>query len=181
MMQQMKRQGVMQVIDTLVAAGAERVAVNLANSLPRDRYTSHLCTTREDGPLDRAVAAHVGRLRLKRQSTLDLAAITRLVRYIRTHDIRVLHAHSSTIIVARLAAAFAPHPAVIWHAHYGRYTEDQHPVKYRLATIGIAGVVTVNQELADWCARRLHVAPQSIWYIANPAFREPIREHENPE
>jgi glycosyltransferase involved in cell wall biosynthesis len=103
------------------------------------------------------------------------------VRYIRAHDIRVLHAHSSTIIIARLAAAFAPHPAVIWHAHYGRYAEDRRPVKYRLATIGIAGVVTVNQELADWCARRLHVAPKSIWYIANPAFAEPIRENENPE
>lgn len=181
MSRKLKRQGVMQVIDTLVAAGAERVAVNLANGLPRDRYISHLCTTREDGPLDRAVAPDVARLRLRRTSSFDFAAVRRLVEYIRAHNIRVLHAHSTAIFIARLAAAFKPHPAVIWHAHYGRYTEERWPWRYRLATSGIAGIVTVNQELADWCGQRLRVEPRSIWYVANPVFAGPVHDSERPE
>jgi hypothetical protein len=33
-----QRVGAMHIIDTLVAAGAERVAVNIVNHLPRDKY-----------------------------------------------------------------------------------------------------------------------------------------------
>jgi len=177
----MQRLGVLQVIDTLVAAGAERVAVNLANGLPRDRYRSYLCTTRADGPLDGAVAGHVGRLRLARTSRFDISAVSLLVSFIRTNHIKVLHAHSSALFIARLAAAFEPHPAVLWHAHYGRYVEDGRPVKYRLATHKISGVITVNQELADWCARRLRVASKSIWYVANPACSEYPCDDPEPE
>ena len=52
----MNRIAVMQVCDTLAAGGQERVALNIANLLPGDRYRSHLCTTRADGPLADAVA-----------------------------------------------------------------------------------------------------------------------------
>lgn len=169
----MNQPGVMQVIDTLVAAGAERVAVNIANQLPRDRYRSYLCTTREDGPLDGAVGPGVGRLRLQRSSRFDVAAIHRLVKFIRENDIRILHAHSSGVFIARMAAAFAPHPAVIWHAHYGKYVEHRRPVLYRAATHNIAGVITVNRELARWCTQRLHVPRSLVWHIANPSFPEP--------
>jgi len=175
----MERLGVMQVIDTLVAAGAERVAINLANRLPRDRYASYLCTTRDDGPLDYAVASHTGRLRLRRQSSFDISAVRRLVRFIREHDIRLLHAHSSALFIARLAAAFYPYPTVIWHAHYGRYTEDRWPVMYRLATSRIGGIITVNQQLADWCVRRLSVSSNNVWYVRNPSFVE-SGGHSNP-
>ena len=68
----MKRIGVMQVIDTLAMGGAERVAVNLANGLPAARYASHLCTTRQDGPLAASLERHVGRLRLGRTRRLDV-------------------------------------------------------------------------------------------------------------
>src|SRR5579863_5854429 len=68
----------MHLIDTLAAAGAERVAVNIVNHLPRDRYIPYLCTTRSDGPLDALVAPDVIRLRLQRRSRFDLRAVIRL-------------------------------------------------------------------------------------------------------
>jgi hypothetical protein len=37
-----KRIAVMHVIDTLAAAGAERVAVNIVNHLPREKYAPYL-------------------------------------------------------------------------------------------------------------------------------------------
>src|SRR2546421_178847 len=52
----MGRVGVMHLTDTLEAGGTERVAVNLVNLLPRDRYRPYLCTTRHDGPMARRVS-----------------------------------------------------------------------------------------------------------------------------
>src|ERR1700731_414729 len=74
----MRRIGAMHIIDTLVAAGAERVAVNIVNHLPREKYVPYLCTTRADGPLDAAVAPDVVRLRLERKSRFDCGAVIQL-------------------------------------------------------------------------------------------------------
>jgi len=165
---QMQRTGVMHLIDTLSAAGAERVAVNMVNHLRRDRYVPYLCTTRSDGPLDSLVSEDVIRLRLQRASRTDLAAIARLRRFILANDIRILHAHSSALFITRLAA-LGTSATIFWHAHHGRYAvEDQRAFRYRLATAGIAGVITVNRELSEWCERRLGVPHESIWYVPNP-------------
>ena len=45
-----KRIAVMHLVDTLRVGGVERVAVSLANLLPRAGYRTHLCTTRAEGP-----------------------------------------------------------------------------------------------------------------------------------
>jgi glycosyltransferase involved in cell wall biosynthesis len=158
----------MHVIDTLAAAGAERVAVNIVNHLPRGKYAPYLCTTRADGPLDELVASDVGRLRLQRTSRFDFDAVRRVRRFIRLNDIRILHTHSSSLFIARLAA-MGTEAKIVWHAHYGRYAlEDQRAYRYRLATRGIGGVFTVNREMAEWCSRRLRVPSKSVWYLPNP-------------
>ena len=90
----MNRIHVLHLVDTLWAGGAERVAVDLVNHLPRDRFAPHLCTTRRDGPLEPLVAADVGRLRLARTRRFDGRALRRLVAFIREHDIRILHART---------------------------------------------------------------------------------------
>jgi glycosyltransferase involved in cell wall biosynthesis len=168
----MQRLGVMHIIDTLSAAGAERVAVNMVNHLPRQKYVPYLCTTRCDGPLDVLVRADVGRVRLKRKSRRDLAAIARLRRFIRSNKIGILHAHGPSLMIARLAA-IGTDAKILWHAHHGRYAlEDRRALHYRMATDGIAGVITVNRELAEWCARRLTVPSRAIWYLPNPVSLE---------
>lgn len=158
----------MHVIDTLEAAGAERAAVNFVNALPRDRYIPYLCTTRSDGPLDASVASDVGRLRLERTSRFDLGAVARLRKFIQTNDIRILHVHSSALFITRIAA-LGLNVVTIWHAHYGRYsTSDHFAQRYRLATSGIDGVITVSEELSQWCRDRLGVPLKSVWYLPNP-------------
>src|SRR5918999_1889196 len=91
------RTGVMQLTDTLGAGGAERVAVNLANLLPRERYRMYLCTTRRDGPLAGLVADDVGRLCLARRWRFDYRAFGRLVDFIREHKVQILHAHGTAL------------------------------------------------------------------------------------
>ena len=168
----MKPIGAMHVIDTLAAAGAERVAVNIVNALPREKYAPYLCTTRADGPLDALVERDVVRLRLNRTSRFDFGAAVRLRRFIQMHGIRIIHAHSAALFVARLAA-WGTDAKILWHAHYGRYAVEDHAAyHYRMGTAGIDGALTVNKEMAEWCSRRLKVPAEKVWYLPNPVALE---------
>jgi glycosyltransferase involved in cell wall biosynthesis len=156
------------MVDSLVAGGLERVAVNLANSLPPSRYRAHLCTTRRDGPLDENVSADVERLRLRRSGRFDLMALRRLVAYIRANDIRLIHAHGTSLFLAVVAARFAPRPAVVWHDHFGRYATEERPAwLYGAAARRLAAVIAVNEPLAQWSRARLGVPEDRVYYIPN--------------
>ena len=161
--------GVLHLVDTLEPGGTERVAVTLVNHLRRDRYTPYLCSTRRDGSLADSVDAGVGRLRLNRRSTFDVGALIRLVRYIREKRISILHAHGTTIFLARIAAMFRPRPALIWHTHYGRLAlENRRAPAYTMASRGINGVIVVNRQLEAWCHNMLGIPRAHVWYVPNP-------------
>lgn len=164
----MSRVGVMHLVDTLEIGGAEKVAVNLVNRLPRDQFDLTLCSTRRDGPLAAQVSGDVGRLRLERRHRFDGGALRMLTGFIRRHNVRILHAHGSSLFIARLAAMFPPFPRVIWHDHYGRAELNDRPVwMYRMATRGVAGVLSVNGTLAEWARRKLGIRPERVWYVPN--------------
>jgi glycosyltransferase involved in cell wall biosynthesis len=157
----------MQLVDSLDVGGAERVAVNLANLLPRDRYRAYLGTTRKDGPLAELVGSDVGRLSLGRRRRFDLGALRRLVGFIRRNDIRVLHAHGTSLLTAALASLAPPHPAVVWHDHYGRDVGERPVWIYRALARRASAVIAVNQGLADWATEALRVPSGRVRYLAN--------------
>jgi glycosyltransferase involved in cell wall biosynthesis len=161
------RISVMQVIDTLDAGGAERVAVNFANLLPRDRYTSWLCTTRRDGALADLVVHDVKRLALDRKTRLDIPPLRRLADVVRTQGIHILHAHGASLFVGLFASLRPPYPAVIWHVHH-LHQRDEYPAwLYRLVAARAAAVVTVSQQVADWARRRLRISADRVVYLPN--------------
>jgi glycosyltransferase involved in cell wall biosynthesis len=147
----------------------ERMAVNLVNSLPRDRYLPFLCTTRGGGPLAEEVVGDVAYLRLERQSRFDLSAVFRLVVFIREHRIQVLHAYSASLFMAAVASCFYPYPEVIWHDHYGFLSVKERPFWwcYRFAAGRISGIIAVTQPLAEWSRARMRIPNERIWYIPN--------------
>jgi glycosyltransferase involved in cell wall biosynthesis len=160
--------GVMHLVDSLALGGTERVAVNLANSLPRDRYRAYLCATRGSGPLAQAIDSHVGFLELGRRHTCDAAALRRLAQVLRQEQICLLHAHSSALFVAAVASLLPPFPKVIWHDHYGRYAiAPRRPLPFWLLTRRAAGVIAVNQPLAQWSRQVLRIHPSRVRYIPN--------------
>ncbi len=160
--------GVLHLTDTLALGGAERVAVNVANLTPRDRYRVFFCATRAEGPLRRQLAPDVLQICLSRRWRFDLPALKRLVDFIRVNDIRLLHAHSTALFVAAQAAVFAPRPLVVWHDHFGRYGVEERSVPiYRLLTRRIGGVFSVNQSLASWAINRLKLPSGRVWRIPN--------------
>lgn len=157
----------MQITDTLAAGGLERVAVNLANHLPREPFQSHLCVTRESGPLSELLSEDVKQLHLMRKGRADLRAVFRLVAYIRENKIRILHAHGTSVFIAVAAARFRPHPAVVWHYHFGRSATERAAWIYRFIAKAVGGIITVNQALADWSRDQLLIPPERIWSIPN--------------
>jgi glycosyltransferase involved in cell wall biosynthesis len=164
----MSKIAVMHVLDTLALGGAERAAINLVNHLPRQTYRPYLCTTRTEGPLADVVEADVGRIALGRRRRFESSALRSLVNFILTEEIRILHAHGSSLFIAALAAAFRPHPIVIWHAHYGRVAmEDRRAWMHRLAILRTEGVIAVNHQLAEWCVHRLAMPAEKIWCVPN--------------
>ena len=160
---------VMQVVDSLDAGGAETVALNIANSLPVDRFASYLCATRRTGPLKARLASHVPLICLERKGRFDLNALRRMSQYIAAQGIQVLHAHGSSLFIAQLASLGLGRrgPAIVWHDHYGRCEDDGRSCwLYRTATRG-AGVIAVNTRLARWSREKLHVPTDRVWYVPN--------------
>jgi glycosyltransferase involved in cell wall biosynthesis len=110
----------------------------------------------------------VERLRLARKWRFDATALKRLIEYIRMHDIRILHAHGTSWVIAAVTSLFPPCPAVIWHDHFGEYAIHERPAwLYRLLTHRFRAVVAVNQPLAEWARGRLRVPAERVWYIPN--------------
>jgi glycosyltransferase involved in cell wall biosynthesis len=168
--------GVMHVIDSLEIGGAERVAVNLVRALPRDRYAPFLCTTHQGGPLASLLPPDVTTLYLHRRSRIDVAAVARMASFIRSHGIRIVHAHGTSIFFTRVVAAFCPRTSIVWHDHYGLCeTEERRPWLYRLAAGSADAVVCVNERLASWARESLRVPASRVWYVPNLACPAPYQ------
>jgi glycosyltransferase involved in cell wall biosynthesis len=170
--------GVIQVVDSLQVGGLESVAVNLANRLSERGVRSYLCTTRLDGPLAVRLSSGVEHLSLHRRGLVDPAALGRMIRFIREHQVDLLHAHGSSLFFSALAKLFVPRAKLIWHIHFGQLATQIRAVWfYRLAAKRASGVIAVNEQLAGWARTKLLVPADRVWQVPN-GVAEPIDGHE---
>lgn len=165
-----RRLRVLHVTDTLHAGGAERVAVNLVNELPRDRFATSLCTTRAEGPLASEVAPDVRRLTLhRRRSRLsDVPAAVRLARFLADEHVDVVHAHGTALFLVSAATLLRP-TAVVWHDHLGAAPQVRRHLlgAYRAVARRAAVVLTVNWVLARWAVAALGLPPERVRRLPN--------------
>lgn len=161
---------VLHVTDSLHAGGAERVAVNLVNELPRDRFRTMLCTTRADGPLAVEVDPSVARLALARgrHRLGDVLAARRLARFLADEQVDVVHAHGTSLFIAAAATALRP-TTLVWHDHLGAAPEvrARQLALYRLVARRADVVITVNRTLARWAVQALHVPADRVHRLPN--------------
>ena len=115
---------VLQLIDSLEAGGAERVAVNYANGLVNYLDGSYLCATRAEGILKFGLSNTAGYLFLNKKSTIDIKAIKFLNEFIRKNKIDIIHAHSSSFFLGTIIKILNPKLKLIWHDHYGNRVND---------------------------------------------------------
>jgi glycosyltransferase involved in cell wall biosynthesis len=159
---------VLQIIDSLEAGGAERMAVNIAAVLQTYGHESHLCVTRREGLLKAAIDPEIGYLFLKKKGKLGISAVFKLNNYIRVHQIEVIHAHSTSAFIAVLAFVFLKNkPKLIWHDHYGKANELVHRPVTLLKSISVFfdQIISVNTLLKFWAEKKLKC--KEVFYLAN--------------
>lgn len=156
---------VLQLIDTLNAGGAERVAVNLANELALEIDKSFICTTRKEGILKESI--NVNYFFLNRKHTLDFNAILRLRRFIKDNKISIIHAHSSSFFLATLIKVITKNINIVWHDHYGNRNKASVLNNFilRLWSLSFNQIITVNKELELWSKK--YLSCKKVIYIPN--------------
>ncbi|WP_179005967.1 glycosyltransferase [Winogradskyella forsetii] len=158
---------VLQLIDSLEAGGAERMAVNLANALRTKIEASYICTTRAEGLLKNALHDEVGYLFLKRTKTIDFSALKRLIRFIKKEQITVVHAHASSYFMGTLLKLAYPKVNFVWHDHYGNSEFlDQRPKQIlKWCSRTFKAIITVNAKLAIW--DKQHLNCKTVEFLPN--------------
>lgn len=143
---------IVQIIDSLEAGGAERMAVNYANALTQKIEFSGLVTTRKEGLLKNKINEKVSYLFLNKNKKIDFFAVFRLRKYILKNKVTIVHAHSSSFFIAVLVKFALPKIKIIWHDHYG-ISQDLSIRKNRVlkfASFFFSGSIAVNSSLKNW-------------------------------
>jgi glycosyltransferase involved in cell wall biosynthesis len=148
---------VVQLIDSLEAGGAERMAVNYANALSKKITFSGLIATRKEGQLLDQISESVSYLCLNKKKKIDIQAIFKLRQYIVKNKIDIIHAHSSSFFIAVLVKLTLPKAKIIWHEHYGtRVKESRKENKVLfLFSLLFSSIFVVNYQLKNWSTKNL--------------------------
>lgn len=158
---------VIQIIDSLNAGGAERVAVNIANELADNNVDSFICATRKEGILKDTVRSNVKYLFLDKKGKFDIKAINTLRLYLKAHNIDIIHAHSSSFFIAIMVKIFQPKLKIIWHDHYGNSEFlSKRPTKMlKLISSKFDHIIAVNTILKSWS--EFNFKTKNVSYIPN--------------
>ena len=158
---------VLQLIDSLNAGGAERVAINLANAMVPRIQGSYLCATRQEGPLRANLNPNVGYFFLKKKGAMDLRAINRFRKYILHNSITIIHAHSSSFFLAVIIKLLYKNIHVVWHDHYGNsdFLDKRKSFVLKHCSMYFDHVVCVNKTLENWA--RQNLKSKYVSYVPN--------------
>ncbi|MCL9805093.1 glycosyltransferase [Flavobacterium amniphilum] len=148
---------VVQIIDSLDAGGAERMALNYANCLKDEIEFSGLVVTRDEGVLKNQIEPDVHFLNLKRKGTFDFKAILKLRKFLSENKIEVIHTHGSSFFIGVLVKLIYFRIKLIWHDHYGDRVKDSlsNNLYIKTASIFFNGVIACNNELLQWAKKNL--------------------------
>ena len=158
---------VLQLIDSLNAGGAERVAVNLANALVPHVEKSYLCTTRAEGLLKETLSKDVSYLFINKKSAFDRKAIKSLKNFIKNEGITIIHAHSSSFFLATIIKKSIKNLKIVWHDHYGNRPNSSKLNKLVLkqCSKSFSYIFCVNKNLEAWAKTFLKFS--NVSYLAN--------------
>lgn len=158
---------IIQLIDSLEAGGAERIAVNYANTLTDKIEFSGLATTRKEGPLLHQISSNVSYLFLAKKKQLDFGALFRLRSFVLKNKGTHIHAHSTSFFLAFLLKLIYPSLKIIWHDHYGNneFLMNRPYLALRLTAPFFKGIIAVNRNLKKWSEKQLKA--KNVIYLPN--------------
>jgi glycosyltransferase involved in cell wall biosynthesis len=169
---------IVQIIDSLEAGGAERMAVNYANALAEKITFSGLVATRKEGVLKNQMKSEVQYLFLKKKKTIDLKAILKLREFTKKNKVDIVHAHGSSFFIAVLLKLTLPRIKIIWHDHYGTRAKEsieQNKILI-LMSVFFSSIFVVNLQLKEWNKKNMKCS--KVIFIPNFAFLQNVSEQE---
>lgn len=158
---------ILQIIDSLEAGGAERMAVNYANALADTIDFSGLVVTRGEGPLLDQINNKVSYLFLNKKRTIDWKALSALRKFVVKNKVEIIHAHSTSFFMAFLLKLSCPSLKLIWHDHYGdsEFLSKRPLLALRMMLPFFDGIIAVNQKLKNWVEQKTHF--KNVVYLPN--------------
>jgi glycosyltransferase involved in cell wall biosynthesis len=147
---------VLQIIDSLHAGGAERMAVNYANALAHKIEFSGIVVTREEGVLQNQLHTEVFYTFLNKKATIDFASIFRLKKIIIEHKIDILHAHGTSFFTAFLLKIFYFKIKIVLHEHYGGRSNQNFfkNISLLFCSVFFNKILVVTKELEQWFLKK---------------------------
>ena len=168
----LRRTRVLHATDTLEVGGAERVAVDIVNSLDRRHHEPFFCATRGDGPLRDVLLPDVEVSILGRRATWDATGMLRFARFVDARDIDVIHTHGRgtlqfVALCRRLGLISTAH---VYHDHYGHLHLDRRAsTGLRSALHTVDDYLGVDGRLCTWAredvglpASRVHLVRSGV-------------------
>lgn len=158
---------ILQIIDSLEAGGAERMAVNYANALTDKIEFSGLVTTRREGSLSKQLSHKVSYLFLNKKSSLDLKALFQLRKFVIKNKVEIVHAHGTSFLMATALKFIYPNVKIVWHEHYGARVRQSRNDNLVLlfSSLFFSAVFVVNYQLEIWIKNNLF--SKKVYYIPN--------------
>ena len=169
---------ILQIIDSLEAGGAERMAVNYANALAGKIDFSGLVATRKEGPLLNQVGSKVDYLFLDKKGAIDLKAVFKLRKFVKENKVEIIHAHSTSFFLAFLLKLSCPSLQLIWHDHYGdsEFLSKRSSMILKMTLPFFDGIIAVNQNLKLWAEQKMHF--KNVVYFPNfPSLENNVFEN----
>jgi glycosyltransferase involved in cell wall biosynthesis len=150
---------ILQIIDSLSSGGAEMMCVRIANEVARHSGSSHIVATRSLGDLQQQLDPRVVVYCLNKRSSCDLVAFSKLLWFVTSRRINIIHAHSSSIFFGAGIKLILYRVLLVWHDHYGDSENlRSRPVKLlKCISKIIDGVIAVNKNLVDWSERNIKI------------------------
>jgi glycosyltransferase involved in cell wall biosynthesis len=169
---------ILQIIDSLEAGGAERMAVSYANALVDKIDFSGIVVTRKEGVLSTILNKKVNYFFINKKKSIDVKALFKLKRIVFENQITHIHAHSSSFFTAFLLKIIYPNVSLIWHDHYGNseFLEKRSKIGLRIMIPFFYGVISVNTKLKTWADK--NKLSNNIIYLPNfPSKGKEVTEH----
>jgi len=158
---------VIQIIDSLEIGGAERMAVNYANALCGKVEFSGLVATRSEGLLLEQLAENVSYLFLNKKKSVDVKAIFRLRDFVKSNNVKIIHAHSSSFFTAVLTKLIYPKIKIVWHDHFGlRMNQSTKDNKVLISlSFLFSSIFVVNRQLESWSKKNMYC--KNVAFVPN--------------
>ena len=143
---------VLQIIDSLDAGGAERMAVNFANGLCNKIQFSGIVVTRKEGNLQNHLHKDVDYYFLNKKKNIDFDAIKKLKKIVVENKIEIIHAHGTSFFIVFLLKIVHSKIKIIYHEHYGNRANQS---KYKnsillFCLLFFNQILVVNKVLEKW-------------------------------